>query len=586
VLDGCWLIACLAASAAWCLSASARLSATFDEPVYLASGLEAWRTGSHARLMHMGTMPLPVDLNTLPLYMWERWHGVELDPVADLERILPWARAGTLVFWSILLVYGWLAARQLAGPWGGRLAAAWLACEPNLLAHASLATTDIAISACLLALAYHFRQARDRTWFWRVGLPACWFAAAVLAKASGMVFGPLCLLAMEIERIVRAGALTASAEDVPLRSAAGRWRLLGSSLWEQLRPFWRDLKQLLAIGFVLVFVYCGCDWQPQPSFVEWAHELPQSPQKTAMVWVAEHLCIFTNAGEGLVRQIKHNVKGHHGAFLLGHVHPKAVWYYFPVALSIKLTLALLAAPLVVLLARRRALANWALAAAAALLLFSVNCRVQIGIRLVLPLVVLLIVGLSAALVEAARTAHPAWRRGLAGAWAGAAVLWAAMSAGSVWPHGLCYVNELWGGPANGYMLLSDSNYDWGQGVKELDRWRKSRGLDQLDVWYFGTDPAIGNPPLRHLPLHVLPLDRPADVLAFVESDYLAVGTTLLYGTTTREAAANQAKAVAFFKAQRPVARTTTFLIYDLSNRTAGAAGPGHRQANAPSGSRQ
>jgi hypothetical protein len=221
-----------------------------------------------------------------------------------------------------------------------------------------------------------------------------------------------------------------------------------------------------------------------------------------------------------------------------------------------------------------------------LLLFSVNCRVQIGIRLVLPLVVLLIVGLSAALVEAARTARPAWRRGLAGAWAGAAILWAAMSAGSVWPHGLCYVNELWGGPANGYLLLSDSNYDWGQGVKELDGWRKSRGLAQLDVWYFGTDPAIGNPPLRQLPLHVLQLDRPADVLAFVESDYLAVGTTLLYGTTTREAAANQAKAVEFLKARRPVARTTTFLIYDLSNRTAGAAGAGHRQAHAPSGSRQ
>ncbi|MEX2558365.1 MAG: hypothetical protein WD403_00555, partial [Pirellulales bacterium] len=89
-----------------------------------------------------------------------------------------------------------------------------------------------------------------------------------------------------------------------------------------------------------------------------------------------------------------------------------------------------------------------------------------------------------------------------------------------------------------------------------------------------------------LPLHVLPLDRPADVLAFVESDYLAVGTTLLYGTTTREAAANQAKAVEFLKARQPVARTTTFLIYDLSSRAASAAGRGSRQARAPSGSRQ
>src|SRR5262249_40876356 len=150
--DWLWLLGWGLASSVWCVTAAGQLGATFDEPVYVRRGLEGWRTGSHAGLLRLGAMPLPVAVDTLPLHLWERRHGVELDPVNDLDSLLPWARAGTLVFWWLLLVYALRAGRLLAGPWAGRLAVALLACEPSLLAHASLATTDIAVSACLLAL--------------------------------------------------------------------------------------------------------------------------------------------------------------------------------------------------------------------------------------------------------------------------------------------------------------------------------------------------------------------------------------------------------------------------------------------------
>src|SRR3954451_5356552 len=149
--DWLWFLAFAAASSVWCVPAPAALGPTFDEPIYVERGLQGWRSGSHSGLIRLGTMPLPPDLDTLPLYLWERWHGVTFDPVRDLPELLPWARAGTLVFWWLLLFYARLAARSLAGPWGGRLAVALLACEPSLLAHASLATTDIAIAACVLA---------------------------------------------------------------------------------------------------------------------------------------------------------------------------------------------------------------------------------------------------------------------------------------------------------------------------------------------------------------------------------------------------------------------------------------------------
>ncbi|MFI5268397.1 MAG: ArnT family glycosyltransferase [Chloroflexota bacterium] len=581
-LDWAWFLVCALGSSVWCVSAASQLSATFDEPLYLARGLEGWRTGSHSGLIRLGTMPLPVDLDTLPVYLWERWQGIRFDPAVDLDRILPIARLGTLFFWWGLLLYGWLAARKLAGPWGGRLAVAWLACEPNLLAHAGLATTDIAISACLLALAYHFSAGREGNWGRRVALPGCCFGAALLAKASGLVFGPLLMAVVEFDRLARNGQLRALFAAQPATAPRGFWRRTGTLL-DGLRAaslsFRRDLPQVAAIGFAVMFVYCGCDWRAEPSFVAWAQKLPAGGFHDTMLWIAEHLRIFSNGAEGLVRQIKHNMKGHHGAYLLGEVHPRAVWYYFPLALSIKLSLPLLFAPLALAARRRREALNWACLAAAALLLFSFTCRVQIGIRLVLPLIVLLIVGLSAALAEAAAHARSLAGRRLLVAGSALAVAWTMLAACQVWPHGLCYTNELWGGVSQGYLCLSDSNYDWGQGVKELERWQRERGLSRLDVWYFGTDPAANEAPLRNLPLHVLPLNQPQDVLAYVQGDYVAVGATLLYGTTTCEEP--HRKAVEFFRSQQPIARTTTFLIFDVGRRSlaARAGAPVERQAS-------
>ena len=546
--DALWLAACLLGSTVWCFSAANELSATFDEPVYLQCGLDFWRSGSHAGLMKLGTMPLPADWDTLPIYLCERWTGTPIDISQDLGRVLPWARYASLAFWWLLLTYGWLAGRslggasggRLAGAWGGRLTIAWLACEPNLLAHASLATTDIPVTACLLALVYHFQKGREGAWCRRVGIPGLWFGAALLAKASGMVFGPLCMLAVESHRVWHT-------RPWPIRSSI------------------RDLVHIAVIGFVLAFAYCGCDWRPEPSFVAWAHKLPAGQVHDAIVWLSEHLCIFSNAGEALVRQVKHNLRGHHGSFLLGQAYSEPLWYYFPVALAIKLTIPLLLAPVVVAAVRRRATWSWATAVAAALFVFSFNCRVQIGIRLVLPLVAFLIVAVAGNWSELL-AATRGWPRRAWLATGLVALAWTGVASWRVWPEGLCYINELWGGPPNGYFYLSDSNYDWGQGIKELAAWSKSRDLAQLDVWYFGTDPAVNATPLRHLPLHVLPIKKPADVKNFVQARYVAVGTTLLYGTSL--GLPEHRATVEFFRLRQPAARTSTFLIYDLTERVA------------------
>src|SRR5205085_1349704 len=99
--------------------------------------------------------------------------------------------------------------------------------------------------------------------------------------------------------------------------------------------------------------------------------------------------------EAVANQIQHNMRGH-GQFLFGECDAKPFWYYFPVLFIVKLSVPLLIGTAYVVTFGYRQLArNCALVAFALLLLFSVNCRVQLGIRMQLPALALLIVGLCA-----------------------------------------------------------------------------------------------------------------------------------------------------------------------------------------------
>jgi hypothetical protein len=413
------------------------------------------------------------------------------------------------------------------------------------LAHATLATTDLSVTACLLGVVYHFEVGRKRGWVRRVGIPALWYGIAITAKASALMFGPLCMVALELHRLWREGGI-----DRPF-SLAGWWRIT--------RDLRRDLYRIVPLGLVYTFAYCGTDWRPQKSFVEWAEHLPPDGFGQTMVWVANHLRIFPNAGEALVYQIKHNMRGH-GVFLFDHWEPRAVWYYFPAALLLKLSIPLLALGALVLVMRPRALLGPTGWAALALLLFSLNCRVQIGIRLILPLVALFIISLAVALaqIRVAAASWPRWGRLVAVC---GILAVSALPAALVWPNGLSYSNRLWGEPENGFRRLSDSNYDWGQGLPELARWQAAHPERPLCVWYYGTDPRGRTAPFYPAPLHQLPINEPADVERILRGAYLAVGTSVLFGNPDQSPEGHNA--LLALRQLRPVARTTTFFIYEF-----------------------
>jgi hypothetical protein len=542
------LAAILVISSGWCVTAARHLGATFDEPLYLRAGVAFWHNaGGNDLVLLRGTMPLPQDVDALLLRIQEYTQGAPWNPERDIPQMLPVARAGTLVFWWILLIYAWKTGKLIGGTGGGLLAAALIAIEPIMLGHASLATTDIAVTAFVVATNFYFAIGRNSNWTHRVGIPSLCCGLAILSKASGLAFAALCMLATEVERLWPPAAQL----DSPVPGTVSDW----FEAWRRrLKPFWRDLRQIIGIGLLITIVYCGSGWHPQWSFVAWAKTLPpQSTTGTAILWSAENLRIFNNAISALVYQFKHNMHGP-PAYLLGRVE-KSFWYYYPLALTIKLSIPIFVIALTLVCLRVQALSNCAMAGAGALLAFSVLMRLQIVIRLVLPLVAFLIIGIAAALVNARRALGSGWKSHLLAAEVLLAIVWTGAGALRVWPQGICYTNSLWGGTSRGYLYLSDSNYDWGQGVPDLERWRRSRGLARIAVFYFGTDPRIRDEGF----FAIRPEDfSVANLPAIARREglrYLAVSTTLAYG--------NYDAAVPLRK-RTPVDRTRTFLIYDVN----------------------
>jgi hypothetical protein len=524
-----WLAALALLSAAWCLSAAARTGVTYDESHYVPSGLAGWRDGTCDRLVVWGTMPLPIDVQTAPLYFWERVSG---RPVSDnLLKILPYARAGNLLFWWLLLGYVLLFGRAVGGPWAGRIAAGLVAFDPNLLGHAALATTDIAVAALLVGLAFHAYTGRGIAG--RLIVPGLLYGLAITAKASAILYGGVMLVVLEACRRATDGSLRGGSYRAII-AAGGRSMLI--------------LIGIVLIGCTVVVAYCGWEQGGDGPVAALAAKLPpDDPWRPVLDQVAA-FPLTPKAAAAVVFQARHNEHGR-GVFLLGTWHPQAVWYYYPLVLAMKLP-----TPVVLLLAgiavrRPRSLLNPPGLVAGAWLAAALTAQVQLGVRLVFPVVVAGVVALA---VAAGCT--PGGRiGGLAAVVATAGVaVWS-------WPNGISYLNSLAGGPQAAHRRLADSNVDWGQGLIELARWHKAHGWPPLAVWYFGTDPRAYAAPFRPVALHELPLTCESDVPARLGPTLLAVGHSVAYQSPDETPA--KLIALAWLRRQTPIDQTSTFTIY-------------------------
>lgn len=68
---------------------------------------------------------------------------------------------------------------------------------------------------------------------------------------------------------------------------------------------------------------------------------------------------------------------------------------------------------------------------------------------------------------------------------GILLIWLVINAVAAFPNYLSYYNELTGGTKNGYLIATDSNYDWGQDLIRLKQYVETNNISKIAVDYFG-----------------------------------------------------------------------------------------------------
>lgn len=509
-------------------------SATWDEPVHLAAGYVAlakhdYRVEpTHPPFMRMwAAVPLlfmrDVHVDTSPidrLAPLEFHSGSDAYDFAtrflyvdnDADRLLNAARFMIVLCGVLLGILLWCWTYEWLGPAPAFGALLFYTLSPNLLAHASLVTTDAGVTCFIFGTIYFLWRTCRRVTPANLAGVTTFFALAMITKFSAVVLGPMVVLLLIIA-VRNRSAVTG-------RTAAGIVALT------------------IVASFVAVWAVYGFRYAPSPSPSWELHLEHQSLARTVPVlaritsWIDGHHLLPNMFTEGFL-MFAQSMKPPNFTFLAGTYSTEGWWYYFPVAFLIKTPLTfivLLAIGLVICVQQRRTLGgiNEAFVAVpvAIYLAVAIANTYQVGIRHILPLYPFFLMIAAAGAMELAR--RPVGRFALVGLTA----LWIGVLA-SVYPHTLTFFNQFVGGPRNGYKYLADSNVDWGQGLKLLKKWMDRRGVSHIGLAYFGTaDPAYYGIDYTSLPaarprFHLPSIDRAWKKPAL--PGFVAVSATVLTG---------------------------------------------------------
>lgn len=491
----------LAAFAALCAHGLRWDSPTVDEFAHLPAGYYYLKTGNFE--LYDLNPPLPRVLSALPLLAlapridtavrlrdngWYPWvfatdfmrrNRERFDRIFLLGR-LPVVGLGVALG---LLVWHW--ARRLHGDEAGLVALAACAFCPSLIAHAHLATTDVAFALAATGALYLAQRWLERPRLLALLAAGAALGLAQLTKFSAVLLYPVLLL-LAVAALVRG-------ERFPLgdRSDVAGDRRRRSRAAELA---W-SLASLAALGLVsLAVLDAGYLFQGVGSAVGSFHFRSRLMQALAAALPRGlPLPLPTPYLHGFDSLQLINDQGEFPTWFCGRWLPQGTWLYYPVTLLLKTPLPLLAAWLVAPFARlprppddagrRRHEEFLWLPAVVLLAVFSLGSKVGYGIRYLLPIVPLACI-YSSRLVPWVRTRGRAVR-----AAALALLLIYPASALLATPDTIAYFNPLAVGGGDRYLL--DSNLDWGQGLKRLHAYLDRENLPGIPLAYFGhVDPSI------------------------------------------------------------------------------------------------
>ena len=393
---------------------------------------------------------------------------------AEADRIIFRARmaAATLTLLLGLLVF--LAAREMFGDGAALFALALVVFEPNMIAHGAYVTTDMGISCFIFASIYALYRYVKAPSVGRLIVLGLVTGLALASKHSGVLLLPFGL-ALIITEILWPSPETGTNK----RKAA--LRLTGAFLAAS------------AIAIAVLWALYGFRYAARPggmplspSLVEYAQGLKGVEPHVYLALARWHI-LPESYLYGLVdvRLISDSFS----TYIFGKVYAHGLWFYFPAAFIIKSTVAfmglLLLAGVAIVTGKLRARREifFLTIPPVLYLLIATGTGLNIGARHILPMYPFLSVLIGGAALALAYKD----RR-----WAcvvGVLLAWHVVSSARAYPDYLAYSNEFWGGPANTYKYLTDSNTDWGQQLKAVKKYLDNRGVK--DCWFaYFAEPSI------------------------------------------------------------------------------------------------
>ena len=226
-------------------------------------------------------------------------------------RNLSLARLGVLPFFILACVLVWLWSRRLFGNSAALAATLLFSTLPPILAHAGLATTDMAISTFVFGATYAFALWLERPGWKQSVLFGLCVAMATLSKFSALLFLPVCLLVTLL--------LYLRAERPSIYQAS---RKIPSAVL------------VLTVAILVVWAGYRFSFGPLAPDVRVGNRPPQTIDR-----LVDHVSLpAPELFNGLAEVQFHNSVGH-PAWLLGEYSNHGWWYFFPVVLAVKTPIA-------------------------------------------------------------------------------------------------------------------------------------------------------------------------------------------------------------------------------------------------------
>ncbi|MFB3916549.1 MAG: glycosyltransferase family 39 protein [Terriglobales bacterium] len=448
-------------------------SLTYDEPVHMSAGLDAWELDVFQPSEHP---PLARVWMTIPFAPYRFQPGAFIkDPQGLAWRI----RLPILVFGLMLGALVWAMCQRMWSESAANFALALFAFSPGLIAHFSLGTTDGAGVLMIFATAFQlvrWRQNPSRTETLGLGI------ILGLLLLSKMYAPPYALLTLGLVLILKPDRIAFSPR---------RWN-------------WKPAACMAVVAFVVLWggyhfhvsrvsVHNGRMTYP----VKYVGDVPV--MRMPPFW--EGRSFFVPATEyfsGVLTLFRHSERGHGQSYLMGQVGPKGRLTYFPTVILLKwptIVLLMAAAAAIVLFRKRLKIpfSFWIILLFPALAIgLGLASNINIGDRHILPAYPFLLV-IAAAAWHAARSragsplAGNSWKRQAATVLLLSAVALNAADAFRYAPDFLSYFN-VFIPPRDAYKYLSDSNLDWGQGLIALREYQDQHPDEKLHLAYFGSVP--------------------------------------------------------------------------------------------------